>query len=163
MEILLLATVTLNHSSGDFLRYVNEGVTCLLFLRDILLRSLKLKDRRADVSRSSGRVLSRRMAMIELVGILLRRKIHLQKKGMRYSNWVNDAFYQMHPCVHRTVINRFKNYCFSIQMEVASGFQGLDSVGRDAGNEVTKERRVRKWRRKRGGMQKRGEREWQPC
>lgn len=33
-------------------------------------------------------------------------------------------------------------------MGVASGFQGLDSVGRDAGNEVTKERRVWKWRRK---------------
>lgn len=63
----------------------------------------------------------------------------------------------MHPCVHRTVINRFKNYCFSIQMEVASGFQGLDSVGRDAGNEVTKERRVRKWRRQ-GGCRK-GEKE----
>lgn len=45
-------------------------------------------------------------------------------RGIRYSNWVNDVFYRMHPCVHRTVINRFKNYCFSIQMGVASGFQG---------------------------------------
>lgn len=69
---------------------------------------------------------------------------------MRYSNWVNGTFYPTHPCVHRTVINRFKNYCFSIQMGVASGFQGLDSVGRDGGNEVTKERRVRKWWRMRG-------------
>ena len=60
---------------------------------------------------------------------------------MRYSNWVNDAFYQTHPCLHWTVINRFKNYCFSIQMGVASGFQGLDSVRRDAwkrGDERTK-------------------------
>lgn len=92
-----------------------------------------------------------------LAGILLRRKIHLQKKGcdIRIGS-TEPSTRRIRVCVwvHRTVINRFKNYCFSIQMGVASGFQGLDSVGRDAGNEVTKERRVRKWWRRKGDAEK---------
>lgn len=89
------------------------------------------------------------------------------ERRMRYSNWVNGVFYQTHPCVHRTVINRFKNYCFSIQMGVASGFQGLDSVGRDVGNGGDERTKGAKMEEEEGegggGMQKRGEREWQPC
>lgn len=49
--------------------------------------------------------------------------------------------------VHRTVINRFKNYCFSIQMGWQVVFKGWISVGRARGNER---------RRKNGGCENGG-------
>lgn len=53
-------------------------------------------------------------------------EIHLQKEGCDFRIG-SPVFRAGRVRVHRTVINRFKNYYFSIRMGVASGFQGLDS------------------------------------